>query len=311
MANNEEKEMGRPKPKDFHPEIFKSFDLYTHGLIDRRGFLESASKFAVGGMTAEAILAAFTPNAMAHQIAPDDKRIRAEYVNFPSPKGHTKTGGYLARSANAVGRLPGVIVIHGAAGLESHFEDVARVVALSNFVAFAPDAISPLGGHAVSQSEPGNREKGQQMMNQLDPTKRIEDFVAAVEFLKTHPATTGKVGVVGFCWGGGMTNTLAVRVTDLAAAVPFYGAQPAAADVPKIKAPLLIHYAGLDERLNKGWPAYEAALKAAGKSYTVHFYEGAQHAFHNDDDGPRYNKAVAELAWQRTLDFLNKHLRQS
>ena len=175
-------------------------------------------------------------------------------------------------------------------------------------MAFAPDATLPLGGHAVSHSEPGNREKGQQMMNQLDPAKTIEDFIAAVEFLKTHPATTGKVGVVGFCWGGVMTNTLAVRVPDLACAVPFHGAQPAAADVPKIKAPLLIHYAGLDERLNKGWPAYEATLKAAGKTYTAYIYEGAQHAFHNDDDGPRYNKAAAGLAWQRTLDFLNNVL---
>jgi carboxymethylenebutenolidase len=297
--------------KDFHPEIFKFFDRYTHGFIDRREFLEGVSKFAVGGMTAEAILEAFTPNAVAHQVPPDDKRLRAENVSFPSPKGHAHTGGYLVRPANAAGKLPGVMVIHGAAGLESHFEDVARRLALANFVAFAPDAVSPLGGHAVSQSAPGNREKGQQMMNQLDPAKRIEDFIAAADFLKTHPSTTGRIGVVGFCWGGGMTNTLAVRVPDLAAAVPYYGAQPTAADVAKIKAPLLIHYAGLDERLNKGWPAYEAALKAAGKTYTVHFYEAAQHAFNNDDDGPRYSKAAADLAWQRTIDFLNQNLRRS
>ena len=311
MANNGENDTQRQKAKAFHPEIFKFFDLYTHGLIERREFLESVRKFAVAGMTAEAILAAFTPNAAAHQIAPDDRRIRAEYVKFPSPKGNSNTGGYLVQPAKATGKLPGVIVIHGAAGLESHFEDVARVLALANFVTFAPDATLPLGGHAVSKSEPGNREKGQQMMNQLDPAKTTEDFIAAVDFLKTHPSTTGKVGVVGFCWGGGMTNTLAVRVPDLACAVPFYGAQPAAADIPKIKAPLLIHYAGLDERLNKGWPAYEAALKAAGKTYTAYIYEGAQHAFNNDDDGPRYNKAAAELSWQRTLDFLNKYLRQS
>src|SRR5262249_38050208 len=176
--------------KNFHPEIFKFFDRYTHGFIDRREFLESVSKFAVGGMTAEAILAAFTPNAVAHQVAPHDRRIQAEYAKFPSPKSNPKTRGYLARPANASGKLPGVLVIHGAAGLESHFEDVARRLALANFVAFAPDAISPIGGHAVSQSEPGNREKGQQMMNQIDPVKRVEDFIAAVDFLKTRPFTT-------------------------------------------------------------------------------------------------------------------------
>jgi carboxymethylenebutenolidase len=219
--------------------------------------------------------------------------------------------GYLVRPANASGRLPGVVVIHGAAGIEPHFEDVARRLALANFVAFAPDAVSPVGGYAVSQSRPGNREKGQEMMSQLDPVKRTEDFIAAIAFLKTHELTTGRVGVVGFCWGGGMTNTLAVRVPDLGAAVPYYGGQPAAADVAKINAPLLIHYGGLDERLNAGWPAYEAALKGAGKTYTTYIYEGAQHAFNNDTDGPRYNKAAADLAWQRTVAFFNQHLRRS
>ena len=297
--------MAEERKETFHPEIFRFFDRYTHGFIDRREFLEGVSKFAVGGMTGAAILEAFTKNMLAQQVAPDDKRIRAESVSAPSPKGHGSIRGYLARPANASGRLPAVVVIHGGQGLYPHFEDVARRLALANFVAFAPDALSSLGGH------PGNTEKAQQMMDSLDPEKRTQDFIAAATFLKTHSLTNGKVGVVGFCWGGGMTNTLAVRMPDLGAAAPYYGAQPAAADVAKIKAPLLIQYGGLDERLVRGWPPFEAALKAAGKTYTVYIYEGAQHAFHNDTDGPRYNKAAAELSWQRTLDFFNKYLRQS
>jgi carboxymethylenebutenolidase len=301
----------RLQAKDLHPEVFRIFDRYVHGFIDRREFLESVSRFAIGGITAAAILDAFTPNLNAQQVAPDDARIKAEYVSYPSPKGHEGMKGYLARPANPSGKLPAVIVIHGAAGPEKHFEDVTRRLALANFAAFMVDAIAPLGGWEVSRSEPNNREKGNELMGKLDAAKRTEDFIAAVSFLKTHPLTNGRVGVVGFCWGGGMANTLAVRVPDLNAAVPYYGGQPAAADVPKIQAPLLLQYAGLDERVNAGWPAYEAALKAAGKSYTVHMYEGAQHAFNNDADGPRYHKASADLAWQRTLEFLNKHLRQT
>ncbi|MGH2399965.1 MAG: dienelactone hydrolase family protein, partial [bacterium] len=281
---------GRLQGKDLHPDVFRIFDRYVHGFIDRREFLESVSRFAVGGITAAAILDAFTPDLNAQQVAPDDRRIKAEYVSYPSPKGHEGMKGYLARPANPSGRLPAVIVIHGAAGPEKHFEDVTRRLALANFVGFMVDALSPLGGWAVSQSAPNNREKGNQMMVQLDAAKRTEDHIAAVSFLKTHPLTNGKVGVVGFCWGGGMVNTLAVRVPDLDAAVPYYGAQPSAADVTKIKAPLLIHYAGMDDRINAGWPAYEAALKAAGKTYTAYIYECAQHAFNNDADGPRYHK---------------------
>lgn len=301
----------RLQGKDLHPDVFKIFDRYVHGFIDRREFLESVSRFAVGGITAAAILDAFTPDLNAQQVSPDDHRIKAEYVSYPSPKGHEGMKGYLARPANPSGRLPGVIVIHGAAGPEKHFEDVTRRLALANFAAFMVDALSPLGGWAVSQSAPNNREKGNQMMGQLDAVTRTEDYIAAVRFLKAHALTNGKVGVVGFCWGGGMANTLAVRVPDLDAAVPYYGGQPSAADVPKIEAPLLIHYAGMDDRVNAGWPAYEAALKAAGKTYTAHIYEGAQHAFNNDADGPRYHKASADLAWQRTVDFLNGRLRQS
>jgi len=297
--------------KDLHPEVFKLFDRYVHGFIDRRDFLDSVSRFAVGGITAAAILEAFTPNLNAQQVSPEDSRIKAEYVSYPSPNGHSGMKGYLARPANASGKLPAVVVIHGAAGPEKHFEDVARRLAVANFVALMVDALSPLGGWAVSRSAPDNREKGNAMMAQIDPAKRIEDHIAAVAFLKTHPLTNGKVGAVGFCWGGGMVNTLAVRVPDLDAAVPYYGNQPSASEVPKIKAPLLLQYAGLDDRVNAGWPAYEAALKASGKTYTAYIYEGAQHAFNNDADGPRYNKAAADLAWQRTIEFLNRHLRQT
>lgn len=296
-----------------HPEVFKLYDRYVHGFIDRREFLESVGRFAVGGMTAAAILDAFTPNLDAQQVSPDDPRITAEYVSYPSPKGHQGMKGYLAHPAKPEGRLPAVILIHGAAGPEKHFEDMTRRLALANFVGFMVDAIAPLGGWEVSQSAPppGSREKGNELMGKLDPARRTEDFIAAVPFLKTHPLGNGKVGAVGFCFGGGMVNTLAVRVPDLDAAVPYYGGQPAAADVPKIQAPLLIHYAGMDDRINAGWPAYEAALKANGKTYTVHFYEGAQHAFNNDADGARYHKPSADLAWQRTLEFLNRHLRQT
>jgi carboxymethylenebutenolidase len=301
----------RLQGNDLHPEVFRIFDRYVHGFIDRREFLESVSRFAVGGITAAAILDAFTPDLNAQQVAPDDTRIKADYVSYPSPNGHEGMKGYLAQPTNPSGRLPAVVVIHGAAGPEKHFEDVTRRLAVANFVAFLVDAIAPLGGWAVSQSAPNNREKGNQMMAQVDATKRTEDYIAAVKFLKTHMLTNGRVGAVGFCWGGGMTNMLAVRMPDLDAAVPYYGAQPAAADVAKIQAPLLIHYAGLDERINAGWPAYEAALKASGKRYAAHVYEGAQHAFNNDADGPRYHKPSADLAWQRTIDFLNRHLRQA
>ena len=301
--------MSRVNAKDLHPDVFRTFDRYAHGLIDRRQFLDSVGRFAVGGLTAAAILDAFTPDLEAQQIAADDPRVHAEYVSYPSPRGHAGMKGYLARPAGATGRLPAVIVVHGAAGPEKHFEDVARRLALANFTAFMVDALAPLGGWEVSRSGPANREKGQQMMAQLDQAQTIADYIAAVRFLKTHPLANGKVGVVGFCWGGGMVNTLAVRVPELDAAVPYYGEQPSAADVAMIRAPLLIQYAGLDDRVNAGWPAYDAALKAAGKTYTAHVYEGAQHAFNNDADGARYNKAAADLAWERTIAFLNRYLR--
>jgi carboxymethylenebutenolidase len=296
--------MERKKASDFPPEVLKLFDGYVHGMISRRQFLDGAAKFAVGGFTAAVMLESLKPNyAFAQQIAKDDSRIKTGYVSYPSPQGTGTVRGYLARPANPSGKLPGVLVIHENRGLNPYIEDVARRLAVANFVAFAPDALTPLGGY------PGDEEKATKLFAQLDPVKRTEDLVAAAGYLKSHPDCNGKFGAVGFCFGGGIVNTLAVRLPDLAAAVPFYGSQPDAAEVAKIKAPLLIHYAGLDERINAGWPAYEAALKANHVKYEMHMYPGVNHGFHNDTT-PRYDEAAAKLAWQRTLDFFNKHLRR-
>jgi carboxymethylenebutenolidase len=290
--------------KDFDPDVLVLFDAYVHGAIDRRGFLEKASKYAVGGVTAAMMLDALNPKfAEAQKVAKDDKRIVGELVSFPSPQGNDKTKAYLVRPAEAKGKLPGVLVVHENRGLNPHIEDIARRVALENFVAFAPDALAPLGGY------PGDEDAARQLFPKLDQAKTREDFVAAAAFLKAHPACTGRIGVVGFCWGGGVANMLATRLPDLGAAVPFYGNQPAADEVAKIKAPLLIHYAENDERINAGWPPYEAALKAAKVAYTVYIYPGTQHGFNNDTT-PRYDEAAAKLAWQRTIDFFNERLRK-
>ena len=295
--------MERKKASDFDQELLNLFDRFVHGIISRREFLDGAGKFAVGGMSAAAILQSLSPTyAEAQQIAKDDGRLKTEYVNYPSPQGSGTIRGYLVRPANSSGKLPGVVVVHENRGLNPHIEDVARRTGLAGFLALAPDALTPLGGY------PGNDDAGRELQSKLDGKKMIEDFVAAAIYLKSHPECTGKIGVVGFCYGGGVANTLAVRLPDLAAAVPFYGGQPAAADVPKIKAPLLIHYAGLDDRVNAGWPAYEAALKANNATYTAHIYPGVNHGFHNDTT-PRYDEAAAKLAWQRTIDFFNKTLR--
>jgi len=295
--------MERKTAKDFDPNVLRLFDEYVHGTIDRRGFLEKASKYAVGTMTAAMLLDELNPKfAEAQQVAKDDKRMKAEYVSFPSPKGNDKTKAYLAIPSSAKGKLPGVLVVHENRGLNPHIEDIARRVALANFVALAPDALAPLGGY------PGTEDAARELFPKLDQAKTREDFVAAAEFLKKHPACTGKVGVVGFCWGGGMANALAVRLADLGAAVPFYGNQPTAEEAAKIKAPLLIHYAENDQRINAGWPAYEAALKAANVKYTAYTYPGTQHGFNNDTT-PRYDEAAAKLAWQRTIDFFNAQLR--
>ncbi|RPJ45753.1 MAG: dienelactone hydrolase family protein [Betaproteobacteria bacterium] len=295
--------MARRKAGDFAPEVMQLFDGYVHGALSRREFLDRAAKFAVGGLTATAMLESLQPNfAWAQQVAKDDPRIKAGYADYDSPGGSGKMRGYMAQPATAGAKLPAVLVIHENRGLNPYIEDVARRLALANFVAFAPDALFPQGGY------PGDEDQGRAMFAAQNAKKRSEDLYNGGVFLRSRPETTGKLGVVGFCFGGSVANALAVRMPDLGAAVPYYGSQPAAADVAKIKAPLLIHYAGLDEGINKGWPAYEAALQANKVRYTMHMYDGVNHGFHNDTT-PRYDEAAAKLSWQRTLEFLNRHLR--
>ena len=295
--------MTRKTAKDFHPQALKLFDQYVHGLLSRRDFLQRAAQFAAVGVTGEALLTALSPRfAEAKQVPDDDSRIKTRYVELPSPKGYDKLRGYLAQPAKAKGKLPTVLVVHENRGLNPHIEDIARRLALDDFIAFAPDALFPLGGY------PGDEDKARELFGKLDQAKTREDFLAAEDYLKHLPDGNGKVGVVGFCYGGGIANFLATRVPDLAAAVPFYGAQPATEDVAKIKAPLLIQYAGKDERVNAGWPAYEQALKAAGVKYQVYIYPDVEHGFNNDTT-PRYDEAAAKLAWKRTIEFFNKYLR--
>jgi carboxymethylenebutenolidase len=295
--------MERKKASDFPPEVLKLFDGYVHGTLNRREFLDSAGKYAVGGFTAAAMLESLKPNfAWAEQVAKNDSRIHTETLTYASPQGSGTMKGYFARPAKAAGKLPGILVIHENRGLNPYIEDVARRLAVLNFVALAPDSLTPVGGY------PGDEDKAREMFAKQDAKKRTEDLVTAAAVLKARPECTGKIGAVGFCFGGGIVNLLAVRLPDLAAAVPFYGIQPAAADVAKIKAPLLIHYASDDERIDKGWPDFEAALKANGVRYEMHMYPNTQHGFHNDTT-PRYEEAAAKLAWQRTVDFFNKHLR--
>jgi len=294
--------MKRKKATDFDQGLLDLFDLYVHGGVSRRQFLDRAKVFAVSGVTAAGLLEALSPKyAEAQQIANDDDRLETEYVEYDSPKGYGKVKAYVARPAGTSGKLPGVVVIHENRGLNPHIEDVARRTGLAGYLAFAPDGLTSLGGY------PGTDDEGREMQRTLDRDKLNEDWVAAVEFLQAHPDCTGRVGCVGFCYGGGVSNMLAVRIPDLAAAVPFYGRQAVAEDVPKIQAPLQLHYASLDQRVNEGWPAYEAALKASGKDYTAYMYEGANHGFHNDTT-PRYDEDAAKLAWQRTLDFFKKNL---
>ena len=296
--------MPRKTAQDFDQELLYLFDQYVHGGIDRRTFLDRAAKYAVGGMTASGLLDALNPRfAEAQVVQKDDARLKAEVVEYPSPQGSGTMKGYLVRPAKGPGKLPGVVVIHENRGLNPHIEDVARRVALENYVTFAPDALTPLGGYPA-----GGEDEARTLFSKLDQAKTREDMVAAVGFLKGRPECTGKVGVVGFCWGGGMANYLATRVPDLAAAVPFYGNTPPTDGVPKIKAPLLIHFAENDSRINAMWPDYEKALKAAGVKYEAHTYPGTQHGFNNNTT-PRYDEAAAKLAWQRTLDFFAQHLR--
>lgn len=300
MANNKPEYTAN----DFDPEVLGLFDQYVHGDLDRRGFLKHAAKFAaVGGMTATGLLSALSPKfAYAQQVAQNDERIQAEYVEFDSPLGYGKGRGYLVKPAKIVGTLPVVLVVHENRGLNPHIEDIARRVALDNFIAFAPDALYPLGGY------PGDEDKAREIFPKLDQAKTQEDFIAALNYVKNLPSSNGKAGVVGFCYGGGISNILATRVTDLKAAVPFYGIAPAIDKVPNIKAPLLLHFAEKDDRVNASWPAYETALKASGAKYEAFVYPGVQHGFNNDTT-PRYDDAAAKLAWQRTIAFFNQNLR--
>ncbi len=287
---------------DISQEMYDLYDEYVHSIIDRKKFLERLSAYAVGGLTLSSLLEFMLPNYTDKlQIQPDDPRLNSGFIEYNSPEGGGKIRGLLSKPANTTSKLPGVVVVHENRGLNPYIEDVGRRVALAGFLSLAPDALTPLGGY------PGNDDDGRELQAKRDRSEMLEDFIAAFEYLKVHPGCTGKVGVVGFCFGGGIANMMAVRIPDLAAAVPFYGGQPPAEEVPKIKAPLLIHYAGLDTRVNEGWPAYEAALKKNKKEYKAYIYPDVNHGFHNDTT-PRFDKAAAELAWQRTIDFFREKL---
>jgi carboxymethylenebutenolidase len=293
----------RKKASDFPKEVLALFDGYVHGRIERRDFLEGAARVLGGGAAALGVLEALRPNyAWAGQVSPDDTRIRQEYVTYPSPDGSGTMRGYMAVPAGATGPLPAVLVIHENRGLNPYIEDVVRRFAAADFVALGPDALTPLGGY------PGNDDDGREMQARLDGDVMMEDWVAAFRFLRDHEATTGRVGAVGFCYGGGVVNRLAVRLPELGAGVPFYGSAPPLEDVAAIQAPLMIQLAGLDERINAQYPAYEEALAASGKAYAIHTYDGANHGFHNDTTA-RYDEAAATLAQDRTIAFFNEHLR--
>ncbi len=293
----------RKKASDFPKEVLTLFDKLVHGMIDRRAFLEGAAKFAAGGVTAAVMLDQLQPTyAWAQQVPDGDSRVSNEYIEYPSPNGSGTMRGYISRPTGGAGPWPAVLVIHENRGLNPYIEDVVRRFAAAGFLAFGPDALTPLGGY------PGTDDEGREMQRQLDGAAMTEDFVAAAEFLMAHDESTGRVGAVGFCFGGGVVNTLAVRLPNLGAGVPFYGRAPAAEDVASIRAPLMIQYAGLDERVNAGWPEFEGALKANGKSYTMHMYPEVNHGFHNDTT-PRYDEAAAKLAQDRTIAFFNEHLR--
>jgi carboxymethylenebutenolidase len=293
--------MERKIATDFDQELLDIYDHYAHGLIQRREFLDRAAKFAVGGLTAAALLDVLSPNyALANQVEESDPRITASTISYSSSRGHGTVNGYHV-SPSGGGKRGSVVVVHENRGLNPYIADVARRVAAAGFNALAPDGLTPLGGY------PGTDDEGKVMQKTLDKGKLLEDFIAAFEHLKSVPGSNGKVGVVGFCYGGGVANAMAVQLPSLAASVPFYGRQPAANDVSKIKAPLMLHFASLDKRINGGWPDYETALKAEGKEYTAHMYANANHGFHNDTT-PRYDKTAAKLAWDRTINFFNEKL---
>lgn len=294
--------MTRLTAKDFPQALLDYYDFYAHGKISKREFLNLAAKYAVGGVTALALFNMLKPNyALAEQVKFTDPDILPEYIHYPSPNGHGNVRGYLVKPAKATGNVPAVVVVHENRGLNPYIEDVARRVAKAGYIALAPDGLSSVGGY------PGNDEEGKVLQQKVDPRKLMNDFFAAVEFMKKHPDASGKVGITGFCYGGGVSNAAAVAYPELECAVPFYGRQPAATDVPKIKAPILLHYAELDKNINEGWPAYEAALKENNKVYEAYIYPGVNHGFHNDST-PRYDQAAADLAWQRTLAWFDKYL---
>jgi carboxymethylenebutenolidase len=290
------------KKEDIKQEVFDLYDAYAHNRIERRLFLDKLSTYAVGGITVASLLSFISPNYHIIQVQQNDPRLKSDYINYDSPKGGGTIKGLLSRPVDAKGKLPGIIVVHENRGLNPYIEDVGRRAALAGFISLAPDALTPLGGY------PGNDDEGRTLQSKRDRNEMLEDFIAAYYHLKAHPECNGKVGVVGFCFGGWISNMMAVRIPDLSAAVPFYGGQPAVEDVPKIKAPLLLHYAGLDTRVNEGWPAYEKALKENNKEYSAYVYPDVNHGFHNDST-PRFDKPAAEVAWQRTVDFFKEKLK--
>jgi carboxymethylenebutenolidase len=297
--------MDRKRASDFDQELLNLYDDYAHGRLDRRGFVEKASRFAAGGISAAALLEILSPNyALADQVAADDPRITGSTVEYDSPRGAGRMSGYLVKPAGAAGRLPAVLVVHENRGLNPYIADVARRLALAGFAAFAPDALFPLGGY------PGNDDEGRAMQAKRDPEQMLEDFAAAASWLAAHPEGNGQVGVVGFCYGGGVVHTLTVRMPEvIQAGVSFYGRQPPPADAAKVRSALLVHLAGQDPRVNEGWPPYQAALEQAGAKFTVHHYPGANHGFHNDTT-PRFDEEAAGLAWDRTIAFFNENLKR-
>jgi len=291
------------KKEDIKQEVFDLYDDYAHSRINRREFMQKLSVYAVGGLTVTSLMSFLMPDYMnTLQVRPDDPRLQSEYINYQSPKGGGTIKALLSKPAEAESKLGGIVVVHENRGLNPYIEDVARRAALAGFISIAPDALTPLGGY------PGSDDEGREMQSKRSKDEMLEDFIAAYHYLKNHKDCNGRVGVVGFCFGGWIANMMAVRIPDLSAAVPFYGTQPADEDVPKIKAPLLLHYAGLDTRVNEGWPAYEKALKENGQDYKAYLYPGVNHGFHNDTT-PRYDKTAAELAWTRTIEFFNAKLR--
>ena len=295
--------MSDQNPPKINPKAYELYDDYAHNRIDRRKFMDKLSMYAVGGLTVPTLLSFFMPDYENKiQVAADDERLQSEYITYASPKGGKEIKGLLSRPVNRKEKLPGIIVVHENRGLNPHIEDVARRAALGNFISLAPDALTPLGGY------PGNDDDGRALQKKRDKGEMLQDFIAAFEHLKAHPECNGKVGVTGFCFGGWISNMMAVHIPDLGAAVPFYGTQPTAEEVPDIKAPLLLHFAALDERVNKGWPDYARALQDHNKEYSAHLYPDVNHGFHNDTTG-RYDYDAAQLAWQRTLEFFNMRLR--